>query len=88
MTLLAMVRGFQVPDVGRPSGYGCSVHGLGVQLEPQKIYFRIYSSSLWAMRPAAPDFKITKIDLRFISINMLGTEEALDGVPFLLKCGS
>lgn len=31
------------------------------------------------MRPAAPDFKITKIDLKFISINMLGTEEALEG---------
>lgn len=83
-----MVRGFQIPAWELQSGYGCRVHGFGVQLESQKIYLRIYCSFLWAIRTAAPGFKITKIDLRFISINMLGTQKAVEGVPFWLKCGS
>lgn len=67
---------------------GAAYMGLGFKLESQMIYFRIYSSFFWAMRSAALGFKITKIDLRFISINMLGTQKALEGVPFWLKCGS
>lgn len=69
-------------------GAVCRVRGLGVQLGSLKIYLNIYCFSLWAMRPAAPDSKITKIDLRFISINTPGTPEALEGTRQGLKCGS
>lgn len=41
--------------------------------ESLRDLFQHFFFPLWAVRPAALDFKITKIDLKFISINMLGT---------------